>query len=143
MQRRCAYLTRWLITPTWSSLCIQFLLVHALAAEKLSPVYPALLSTENPSRLYTFAIRYDDAATGGERRVLSLRMIGPLDDGRMWAALRWVASSMLSISREWRGVMWNSWLECPEHPKDRTYLVTPDMVRGVIVSIMSPPPWIR
>lgn len=99
-------------------------------------MFPASLSTDNPSRLYTFFVRYDDVTTGGENRVLSLRMLGPLDDDRVWAALRWVASSMLSISREWRGVMWDSWPECPEHPNDRTYLATPDTVRGVFVSAM-------
>lgn len=92
-------------------------------------VFLVSLSTENPGRLYSFVIRYDDAS-GGERRVLSFRMLGPLEDGRLWVALRWAASSMLSISREWRGVLWEGWPECPEHPKERTYLATPDRVRG-------------
>lgn len=46
----------------------------------------------------------------------------------VWAALRWVASAMISVSREWRGVLWEGWPECPKGHIERTYLVTPDKV---------------
>lgn len=77
--------------------------------------------------LYSFVIRYDKTI-GKERRVLSLRIFGPLDDARVWAALRWVASAMISVSREWRGVLWEGWPECAEGHIEKTYLVTPDKV---------------
>lgn len=78
-------------------------------------------------RLYKFFIRYDDAR-GTERRVLDVRMLGPLGDDRVWAALRWIASSVVNLSREWPGVRWEGWPECAEHPEERTYLATAEEV---------------
>lgn len=77
-------------------------------------------------RLYTFFIRYDDTC-GADKRVLEMSMFGPLD-GELWTALRWIASSMVNLSREWPGVLWEGWLECAKHPMERTYLATPAQV---------------
>lgn len=84
--------------------------------------------TGNPTRLYEFIIRYDKTV-GDNRRVLSFRMFGPLSDDRVWAALRWGASAMIGVSREWRGVLWEGWPVCAEGHTERLYLVTPDKVR--------------
>lgn len=84
-----------------------------------------------PGRLYTFVIRYDDKTSGEESRVLTFRMFGPLEDWRVWAALRWAASAVISVSREWRGVLWEGWPECAEGHTERIYLNTPDKVDGV------------
>ena len=72
-------------------------------------------------RLYKFLIRYDE-------RMLSLRMIGPLSDDRVLAALRYVASAMVVLSMEWPGVQWEGWLDCPNHPQARIYLTPPGEV---------------
>ena len=72
-------------------------------------------------RLYKFLIRYHE-------RMLSLRMIGPLSDDRVLAALRYVASAMVVLSMEWPGVQWEGWLDCPNHPKARIYLTPPGEV---------------
>ncbi|CAM9844456.1 unnamed protein product, partial [Scytosiphon promiscuus] len=79
-------------------------------------------------RLYTFVIRYD-ATFCDDRRTLSLRMFGPLGDDRVWAALRWVASSVVNLSKEWRGVLWDGWPQCGLHPLKRSYLATADKAR--------------
>lgn len=90
-----------------------------------------VFSAENPpTRLYEFIVRYDNA-TGEQQdqlRVLSFRMFGPLADTRVWAALRWGASAMIGVSREWRGVLWEGWPECVEDHK-KVYLVTPEKVQ--------------
>lgn len=76
--------------------------------------------------MYTFVIRYDKT-NGKDFRVLTFSMFGPLQDWRVWAALRWAASAVISASREWRGVLWEGWLVCAEGHR-RTYLETPDKV---------------
>ena len=81
-------------------------------------------------RLYRFVIRYD--INVGDRnhidKVLTMRMIGPLASERVWVALRYVASAMITLSREWPGVKWEGWPVCLEHPSDRMYLALPDQV---------------
>eukprot|EP00752_Nemacystus_decipiens_P009015 g8047.t2 len=78
-----------------------------------------------PSRLYTFVIRYDKS-NGEESRVLTFTMFGPLRDWRVWAAIRWAASAVISVSREWRGVLWEGWPVCAEGHAERIYLATQD-----------------
>ena len=78
-------------------------------------------------RLYTFVIHYDviyDRDDNHREDVLTMRMIGPLADERMWVALRYVASSMITLSRDWPGMQWKGWPVCPEHPTDRMYLAS-------------------
>ncbi|CAM9525926.1 unnamed protein product [Scytosiphon promiscuus] len=89
----------------------------------------AMATGGGADRLYTFVIRYD-VTSCGERRTLSLRMFGPLEDDRVWAALRWVASSVVNLSAEWRGVLWDGWPECARHPLERTYFATPNEARA-------------
>lgn len=86
-----------------------------------------------PARLYTFVIRYDKS-NGEESRVLTFTMFGPLRDWRVWTALRWAASAVISVSREWRGVLWEGWPVCAEGHAERTYLATPDKVCRSIIS---------
>eukprot|EP00903_Cladosiphon_okamuranus_P018362 g16892.t2 len=45
-------------------------------------------------------------------RVLTAKISGPLDDMRVWLAIRYVASAMVNLSREWPGVRWEGWLDC-------------------------------
>ena len=82
-------------------------------------------------RLYTFVIRYDviyDRDDNHRDDVLTMKMIGPLADERIWVALRYVASSMVTLSRDWPGVQWKGWPECPEHPTNRMYLAPRNQV---------------
>ena len=72
----------------------------------------------NTFRLYTTILRYDAP-------VLTVRMIGPLEDERVWTALRYVASAMTILSHEWPGVLWEGWPECPEHREDVMLLAMP------------------
>lgn len=95
------------------------------------------LNQGSEGRLYTFLIRYDKAI-GKESRVLSLRLFGPLEDVRVWAALRWVASAMISVSRDWPGVLWEGWPECAENHVERAYFTTPDKVMLVLARPCSP-----
>ena len=72
--------------------------------------------------LFKFLISYHE-------RMLSLRMIGPISNDRVLAALRYVASAMVLLSMEWPGVQWTGWLHCPNHPEARMYLTKPREVR--------------
>lgn len=59
---------------------------------------------EGNVRLYKVALdmtSYHDA-----ERVLTARVFGPLGDKRVWVAIRHVASAMVNLSKEWRGVLW-------------------------------------
>lgn len=71
-------------------------------------------------RLFTFFIRYDQEF-GAERRMLTVRMFGSVEDDGVLAALRWVASAVVNVSTEWPGLLWEGWPECAEHPMERTY----------------------
>ncbi|CAB1104970.1 unnamed protein product [Ectocarpus sp. CCAP 1310/34] len=85
----------------------------------------AMATSDGSDRLYTFVVRYD-SAVGNERRILSMRMFGPLQDNRVWAALRWVASSVVNISKDWPGVLWEGWPQCARRHRNRTYFATSD-----------------
>ena len=74
-------------------------------------------------RPYVVAILYDDT-----KRVLSVRMFGHLESERVWVALRFIASVMVNIAVEWPGVLWEGWLECAKHVRDRVHLTTPSEV---------------
>lgn len=92
----------------------------------------ALVKAGEPRRLYTFAIRYDDTI-GAERRILKMRIVGPLEDRNVWAALRWVASSVVNRSRKWPGVLWEGWPECAKGHKNPMYFATPDKVSDILL----------
>lgn len=54
------------------------------------------------TRLFTMAVRYNSAsgASDGDRaHILTVRMIGRLEDLRVWAALRYVASAVVMLSK--------------------------------------------
>ena len=79
-------------------------------------------------RLYTFVIDHDviyDREHNHRDDVLTMRMIGPLASERVWVALRYMASAMITLSRAWPGVRWQGWPECLEHPSNRMYLALP------------------
>ncbi|CBN78377.1 LRR-GTPase of the ROCO family, putative pseudogene (Partial), partial [Ectocarpus siliculosus] len=77
----------------------------------------AMATSDGSDSLYTFVIRYD-YAVGDERRIL---MFGPLQDDRVWKALRWVASSVVNISKDWPGVLWEGWPQCARCRRNRIY----------------------
>ena len=82
-------------------------------------------------RLYRFAILYsvrNDPDHRDLERVLTLRMIGDLENDLVWAALRYVASAMVILSKEWPGMEWSGWPDCPEHPRTRLNLTPPGEV---------------
>ena len=80
-------------------------------------------------RLYRFAIIYNDDPDHHDlERILMLRMIGDLEDKIVWAALRYVASAMVNLSKEWPGINWSGWADCPEHPSTRLNLIPPEEV---------------
>ena len=43
-------------------------------------------------------------------RVLTARTFEPLENERVWVAVRYVASARVSISKEWPGVLWEACL---------------------------------
>ncbi|CAM9979903.1 unnamed protein product [Ectocarpus sp. 12 AP-2014] len=73
-------------------------------------------------RLYTVAL----SMTGYNEpeRVLTARVFGPLDDKRLWLAIRYVASAMVNLSKEWPGVIWEGWLHCETHPLQHLFLAS-------------------
>ena len=93
---------------------------------------PAPANGGRRRRLYTFAVRYDDS-TGNERRVLTLRMVGPLKDDGVWTALRWVASSVVNLSKKWPGVEWEGRPVCAEGHKNRMYFASPHKVSDIVL----------
>lgn len=78
---------------------------------------------ERADRLYVVEIRYT-----GEDRVLSIKMSGPLEDERVWVALRFMASALVNVSKEWQGMLCKGWIDCPNHARDHVYLATPTEV---------------
>ena len=82
-------------------------------------------------RLFKFAIFYSvskDDDHDDLERILTLRMIGDLKNHLVWAALRYVASTMIMLSKEWPGMEWSGWPDCPEHPSTRLNLTPPGEV---------------
>lgn len=102
--------------------------VIGVVEQRLSWRYGAVFKSHamtRSGRLYTVVIQYD-----APLRVLTVRVIGPLWNDSVWAALRYVASAMVVLSKEWPGVLWHGWPECPKHPGVRSvYLATPSEVR--------------
>lgn len=72
---------------------------------------------------YVVELRYGDT-----ERVLSVTMFGTLRSGRVWAVLRFVASLMVNLSKDWPGALWAGWVKCSDHPLRRLYLATPTEV---------------
>lgn len=69
---------------------------------------------------YVVEVRYNSTP-----RIISIRMFGPLESERVWAALRFMTSVMVNLSNEWPGVLWAGWLQCPVHVQDVVHLATP------------------
>lgn len=86
--------------------------------------------------LYTFVIRYDEEI-GSEEKVLAVTTFGPVAEDRLWAALRWIASSVVNISRGWRGVLWEGWPACAKHARGRMYFKTPNEVFSILLKQLS------
>lgn len=74
-------------------------------------------------RPYVVVVNYNS-----EDRVLSVKVFGPVETKRVWIALRYMASLMVNVSKEWSGLLWEGWLECAKHPRDRVQLATPTEV---------------
>lgn len=84
-------------------------------------------------RSYTMVIRYDikhDPLEEDVAHVLTVQMIGPLENPRVWAALRFVASAVITLAKEWPGVILKGSPVCPRHPLNPSavYLTTPNEV---------------
>lgn len=79
---------------------------------------------QGADRLYVVEVRYTS-----EDRVLSIKMSGPLEDDRVWIALRFMASVLVNVSKEWQGMLCKGWIDCPNHARDHVYLATPTEVR--------------
>jgi len=78
-------------------------------------------------RLYTVALSM--TSYNESERVLTARVFGPLDNKRVWVAIRYVASAMVNLSKEWPGVLWTGWLDCEKHPLQHLYLASSVEVR--------------
>ena len=80
-------------------------------------------------RLFKFAVVYNDDPDHRDLEgILTLRMIGDLEDDLVWKALRYVASAVVNLSKEWPGMEWGGWPDCPEHPSTRLNLTPPGEV---------------
>ena len=87
--------------------------------------YGAIFRGGQMSHLITTAIRYDTTA-----HLLMVRVIGRLDNLRVWASLRYVASAVVILSKEWPGAILRGSPVCPEHRSESSviYLEIPDKV---------------
>ena len=91
--------------------------------------------------LFTMVIRYDPihgSSDGDSANVLTVWMIGPLECQRVWAALRFVMSAIVTLSKEWPGAILQGWPVCPTHPTVSAivYLTTPSQVWKCTFSII-------
>ncbi|CBN74748.1 LRR-GTPase of the ROCO family, putative pseudogene [Ectocarpus siliculosus] len=77
---------------------------------------------EGNVRLYTVALSM--TSYNESERVFTARVFGPLDNKRVWVAIRYVASAMINLSKEWPGVLWTGWLDCEKHPLQHLYLAS-------------------
>lgn len=114
--------------------------VIGVVEEKLCWRYGALFNSRDfrsryggKVRLYRMVIRYDktrDTRNRGVQHALTVRMIGPLENPRVWKALQFVASAFITISKEWPGVIVKGSPVCPSHPTASTAfkLAKPDEV---------------
>lgn len=85
------------------------------------------------ARLFTMLICYDTTQStihDGTAHVLTARLIGPLKNAKVMAALRYVASAVVMLSKEMAGVILKGSSMCPRHPivSSIVYLATPDEV---------------
>ncbi|CAM9633838.1 unnamed protein product, partial [Choristocarpus tenellus] len=55
-------------------------------------------------------VKYD-----GDRHLLTVTVFGLKVDLLMWGVLRFVASAVLRLSKDWSGVLWSASLQCPNH----------------------------
>lgn len=78
-------------------------------------------------RLYTVALSM--TSYNESERVFTARVFGPLDSERVWVAIRYVASAMINLSKEWPGVLWTGWLDCEKHPLQHLYMASSVEVR--------------
>lgn len=83
--------------------------------------------------LYTVLIRYDtihNTSDHNKAHILTVRMMGRMESLRVWAALRYVASAVVILSKEWPGVILKGSPICPKHPRVTTvlYLASPNEV---------------
>lgn len=85
-------------------------------------------SAEGSVRLFTVALSMTSYKES--ERVLTAKVFGPLDDKRVWLAIRFVASAMVNLSKEWPGVLWAGWLDCEKHPSQHLYLASSAEVRA-------------
>lgn len=72
--------------------------------------------------LYTVALSmtsYNDP-----ERELAARVVGPMENPRVWAAFRFVASAVVTFSKDWPGVLWEGWPECAKHHDEIVYLAS-------------------
>ncbi|CAM9199811.1 unnamed protein product [Ectocarpus sp. 8 AP-2014] len=81
-------------------------------------------SVEGNVRLYTIALNM--TSYNESERVFTAKVFGPLDNKRVWVAIRYVASAMINLSKEWPGVLWTGWLDCEKHPLQHLYLASSD-----------------
>lgn len=76
--------------------------------------------------LYTVALSmtsYNDP-----QRELTARIVGPLDNARVWAATRYVASAVVTFSKDWPGALWEGWPVCGKQHDEKVFLAS--SVRG-------------
>lgn len=85
-------------------------------------------SAEGSVRLFTVALSMTSYKES--ERVLTAKVFGPLDDKRVWLAIRFVASAMVNLSKEWPGGLWAGWLDCEKHPSQHLYLASSAEVRA-------------
>ncbi|CAM9943033.1 unnamed protein product [Pylaiella littoralis] len=76
------------------------------------------------ARLYTLALSYDD-----QKKILTVRVFGPLECDRVWMVSRYVASAMVNLSKDWPGAWWESWTECAQPNPCHLYLASSSKAR--------------
>lgn len=71
-----------------------------------------------------YAVALSMMSYNDPERELTARVVGPLQDARVWAAIRYVASAVVTFSKDWPGVLWEGWPVCPKHHDEKVYLAS-------------------
>lgn len=71
-----------------------------------------------------FTVALSMTSYNDPERELTATVVGPLENARVWAAMRYVASAVVTFSKDWPGVLWEGWPDCAKHPDEKVFLAS-------------------
>ena len=79
-----------------------------------------------------FRIALGMTGSDDSQREFVARVVGSLEDERVWEAIRYVASAVATFAKEWPGLGWEGWAECAAHREHHVYLASSAHVRAFV-----------